>query len=127
MRYKDKTVLITGSGSGIGKAAALAFAKEGANLIVSDINDENGLKTVSEITNNKGKATFFKADVSNYEMVTDLMNFIVEKFGRLDVAINNAGVGGYFAKIKDLLLSRGIRPCQLTQLAYFTVLKIRFQ
>ena len=48
MRYKDKTVLITGSGSGIGKAAALAFAKEGANLIVSDINKENGLNTVSE-------------------------------------------------------------------------------
>ena len=59
MRYKDKIVLITGSGSGIGKAAALAFAKEGATLIVSDINNENGLNTVSEITNNKGKVTFF--------------------------------------------------------------------
>ena len=50
MRYKDKIVLITGSGSGIGKAAALAFAKEGATLIVSDINNKNGLNTVSEIT-----------------------------------------------------------------------------
>ena len=75
MRYKDKIVLITGSGSGIGKAAALAFAKEGATLIVSDINNENGLNTVSEIKNNKGKATFFKADVSNYQMVTRFNEF----------------------------------------------------
>ena len=104
MRYKDKIVLITGSGSGIGKAAAIAFAKEGANLIVSDINKENGLNTVSEIINNNGKATFFEADVSNYQMVVDLMNFIVDKFGRLDVAINNAGIGGDYAKIADMTL-----------------------
>lgn len=123
MRYKDKTVLITGSGSGIGKAAALAFAKEGANLIVSDINDENGLKTVSEITNNKGKATFFKADVSNYEMVTDLMNFIVEKFGRLDVAINNAGVGGDFAKITDLTVESWDKTMSVNSTGVFYCIK----
>ena len=123
MRYKDKTVLITGSGSGIGKAAALAFAKEGANLIVSDINDENGLKTVSEITNNKGKATFFKADVSKYEMVTDLMNFIVEKFGRLDVAINNAGVGGDFAKITDLTVESWDKTMSVNSTGVFYCIK----
>ena len=54
MRYKNKIVLITGSGSGIGKAAALAFSKEGGKIIVSDINEDNGLKTVSEIIKNKG-------------------------------------------------------------------------
>ena len=123
MRYKDKTVLITGSGSGIGKAAALAFAKEGANLIVSDINDENGLNTVSEITNNKGKATFFKADVSNYQMVTDLMNFIVEKFGRLDVAINNAGVGGDFAKITDLTVESWDKTMSVNSTGVFYCIK----
>jgi len=123
MRYKDKTVLITGSGSGIGKAAALAFAKEGANLIVSDINDENGLNTVSEITINKGKATFFKADVSNYEMVTDLMNFIVEKFGRLDVAINNAGVGGDFAKITDLTVESWDKTMSVNSTGVFYCIK----
>ena len=123
MRYKDKTVLITGSGSGIGKAAALAFAKEGANLIVSDINDENGLNTVSEITNNKGKVTFFKADVSNYKMVTDLMNFIVEKFGRLDVAINNAGVGGDFAKISDLTVESWDKTMSVNSTGVFYCIK----
>ena len=123
MRYKDKIVLITGSGSGIGKAAALAFAKEGANLIVSDINNKNGLNTVSEITNNKGKATFFKADVSNYQMVTDLMNFIVEKFGRLDVAINNAGVGGDFAKITDLTVKSWDKTMSVNSTGVFYCIK----
>ena len=63
MRYKDKIVLITGSGSGIGKAAAIAFSKEGGELVVSDINEVNGLETVLEIKNSGGKASFFKADV----------------------------------------------------------------
>ena len=89
MRYRDKIVLITGSGSGIGKAAALAFSKEGGTIIVSDINETNGLETVSEIIKNNGKAVFFKIDVSNFEMVKNLMDFIIEKYGRLDVAINN--------------------------------------
>ena len=123
INLNGKTVLITGSGSGIGKAAALAFADEGANLIVSDINDENGLNTVSEITNNKGKATFFKADVSNYEVVTDLMNFIVEKFGRLDVAINNAGVGGDFAKITDLTVESWDKTMSVNSTGVFYCIK----
>ena len=104
MRYKDKIVLITGSGSGIGKAAAIAFSKEGGTLIVSDINEKNGLETVSEIKSNGREASFFKADVSDHNMVENLMKFIVDKHGRLDVAINNAGVGGDFAKITDLTI-----------------------
>ncbi|MDA8808315.1 SDR family oxidoreductase [Flavobacteriaceae bacterium] len=101
MRYKDKIVLITGSGSGIGKAAAIAFSKEGGELVVSDINEVNGLETVLEIKNSGGKASFFKADVSNHNMVKKLMDYIVEKHGRLDVAINNAGIGGDLAKVTD--------------------------
>ncbi len=126
MRYKNKIVLITGSGSGIGKAAALAFSKEGGKIIVSDINEDNGLKTVSEIIKNKGEAYFFKADVSNFGMVKNLMDFIVKKYGKLDVAINNAGVGGDFAKITDLSIeswdntmsvnSSGVFYCIKTQI-----------
>jgi NAD(P)-dependent dehydrogenase (short-subunit alcohol dehydrogenase family) len=119
MRYKDKIVLITGSGSGIGKAAAIAFAKEGGTLVVSDINEKNGLETVSEIKNNSGKASFFKADVSDHNMVENLMKFVVEKHGRLDVAINNAGVGGDFAKITDLTI--GIKQCLLILPEFFIV------
>ena len=123
MRYRDKIVLITGSGSGIGKAAAIAFAKEGATLIVSDINKDNGLDTVSEIINNSGKATFFEADVTNYQMVVDLMNFIVDKFGRLDVAINNAGIGGDYAKIADMTLESWDKTMLINSTGVFYCIK----
>ena len=123
MRYKDKIVLITGSGSGIGKAAALAFSKEGGTIIVSDINENNGLETVSEIIKNNGKAIFFKIDVSNFEMVKNLMDFIIEKYGRLDVAINNAGVGGDFGKITDITLESWDKTMSINSSGVFYCIK----
>ncbi len=123
MRYRDKIVLITGSGSGIGKAAALAFSKEGGTIIVSDINETNGLETVSEIIKNNGKAVFFKIDVSNFEMVKNLMDFIIEKYGRLDVAINNAGVGGDFGKITDITLESWNKTMSINSSGVFYCIK----
>lgn len=123
MRYRDKIVLITGSGSGIGKAAALAFSKEGGTIIVSDINETNGLETVSEIIKNNGKAVFFKIDVSNFEMVKNLMDFIIEKYGRLDVAINNAGVGGDFGKITDITLESWDKTMSINSSGVFYCIK----
>ena len=123
MKYKNKIVLITGSGSGIGKAAALAFSKEGGTIIVSDINEINGLKTVSEIIKNKGKASFFKTDVSNFDMVQNLMDFIIEKYGRLDVAINNAGIGGDFAKITDITLESWDKTMSVNSSGVFYCIK----
>ncbi|HIL86007.1 MAG TPA: glucose 1-dehydrogenase, partial [Candidatus Marinimicrobia bacterium] len=121
--YKNKIVLITGSGSGIGKAAALAFSKEGGTIIVSDINEINGLKTVSEIIKNNGKASFFKTDVSNFDMVKNLMDFIIEKYGRLDVAINNAGIGGDFAKITDITLESWDKTMSVNSSGVFYCIK----
>ncbi len=123
MKYKNKIVLITGSGSGIGKAAALAFSKEGGTIIVSDINEINGVKTVSEIIKNNGKASFFKTDVSNFDMVQNLMDFIIEKYGRLDVAINNAGVGGDFAKITDITLESWDKTMSVNSSGVFYCIK----
>ena len=123
MRYKDKIVLITGSGSGIGKAAALAFSKEGGTIVVSDINEVNGLKTVSEIIKNNGKAVFFKTDVSDYIMVQNLMNFIIKKYGRLDVAINNAGVGGDFTKITDITIESWDKTMSVNSTGVFYCIK----
>ena len=123
MSYRDKIVLITGSGSGIGKAAALAFSKEGGTIIVSDINETNGLETVSEIIKNNGKAVFFKIDVSNFEMVKNLMDFIIEKYGRLDVAINNAGVGGDFGKITDITLESWNKTMSINSSGVFYCIK----
>ena len=123
MKYKNKIVLITGSGSGIGKAAALAFSKEGGTIIVSDINEINGVKTVSEIIKNNGEASFFKTDVSNFDMVQNLMDFIIEKYGRLDVAINNAGVGGDFAKITDITLESWDKTMSVNSSGVFYCIK----
>ena len=98
MKFKDKTVLITGAGSGLGRAAAIAFADEGASVIVSDINIKNGQETVDMIPN----ATFIACDVSDYEQVEAMFTQIKDKIGRLDIAINNAGVGGTMGRMAEM-------------------------
>lgn len=101
MEFKDKVVLITGAGSGIGKVTAHAFAKEGGIVVVSDINATNGEAVVADIKSAGGQATFIKTNVAKYEEVKSLVAAIVEQFGRLDIAINNAGIGGLPARTVD--------------------------
>lgn len=91
---KDKVALITGAASGIGKETALLFAKEGAKVVVSDIAEDDGKKVVKEIEDNEGKALFVKADTSKPEDHKVLVNKTIEVFGKLDIAVNNAGIGG---------------------------------
>jgi NAD(P)-dependent dehydrogenase (short-subunit alcohol dehydrogenase family) len=92
--FIDKVVIVTGASSGIGRATALAFAQEGAKVIVSDIKEEEGLAFVEEIKKAKGEAFFIKCDVSSEEQVKNLIDKTIEKYGRLDCAYNNAGVEG---------------------------------
>lgn len=94
---ENKVAIITGSGSGIGKAAALLFAKEGAKVVVSDIHEENGNEVVAEIQKNGGEAFFIKADASKPEDNEALVKGTLEKYGKLDIAVNNAGIGGPLA------------------------------
>ena len=101
MEYQDKIVLITGAGSGIGAAAAIAFAEQGAQVIVSDRNEAGGGATVAKIVNANGKAEFIACDVSNYEAVLGLVEQIKAKYNRLDIAINNAGIPGTTARTHD--------------------------
>jgi NAD(P)-dependent dehydrogenase (short-subunit alcohol dehydrogenase family) len=91
---KNKVALITGAASGIGKETALLFAKEGAKVVVSDIAEDDGKKVVKEIEDNEGKALFVKADTSKPEDHKVLVNKTIEVFGKLDIAVNNAGIGG---------------------------------
>ncbi len=91
---QDKVAIITGSGSGIGKAAALLYAREGAKVVVSDINEKNGDAVVKEIKAAGGEAFFIKADSSKPEDNKSLVDGAVKKYGRLDIAVNNAGIGG---------------------------------
>lgn len=94
---ENKVAIITGSGSGIGKAAALLFAKEGAKVVVSDIHEEHGKEVVAEIQKNGGEAFFIKADSSKPEDNEALVKGALEKYGKLDIAVNNAGIGGPLA------------------------------
>lgn len=93
MNFKNKTVLITGAASGIGRATALAFASLGAKVMVSDVQVEAGKETVQLIEEEKGEALFIEADVADYEAVKSLVKQTVEQFGSLDIAVNNAGIG----------------------------------
>ncbi|MGE3608281.1 MAG: SDR family oxidoreductase [Bacteriovoracaceae bacterium] len=94
MNFKQKVVIITGAGSGIGKATAIAFAKEGAKVVVSDINETQGKEVLEEIKRNQGEAIFIKCDVSSDQDVKNLIDKTIETFGRLDFAYNNAGIEG---------------------------------
>ncbi len=98
---KGKVALITGSASGIGKSIAILFAKEGSKVVVSDINEDEGQKTVSEIKDSGGEAIFLKRDVSNGEEVKEPVKKTTEKYGQLDFGVNNAGIEGENAKTAD--------------------------
>jgi NAD(P)-dependent dehydrogenase (short-subunit alcohol dehydrogenase family) len=89
-----KVALVTGAGSGIGRATALTFAREGAKVVVADMMVEGGEETVSLIKKAGGDALFVKTDVSQASEVEALVNKAVQTYGRLDCAHNNAGVAG---------------------------------
>src|SRR5690606_33170450 len=92
MRLAGKIAIITGSGSGIGRASALRFASEGAHVIVNDIHQEHGEETVENIRENGGNATFFLADVTNPVDVQALTQFAIANYGKIDILFNNAGI-----------------------------------
>jgi len=92
VRLKDKVALITGSGSGIGKATALLFGREGAKVMSVDIDAETAQATARQIADAGGRADSLQADVSVAADVERMVQTTVERFGRLDVLVNNAGI-----------------------------------
>ncbi|MGG1397422.1 glucose 1-dehydrogenase [Bacillus salipaludis] len=94
MRLKNKVVLITGGGSGIGKATSILFAKEGAHVIVNDLSSEKGNETVKEITDSGGNAAFIQTDVTKGNEVEQMVHEVINQTGRIDVLFNNAGISG---------------------------------
>jgi NAD(P)-dependent dehydrogenase (short-subunit alcohol dehydrogenase family) len=92
MKLRNKVCIVTGGGQGIGEATAKLMAKEGANVVVADINEETGKAVVEKINSEGHKALFVKTDVSSSEQVKRLMSVTKETFGSLNVLFNNAGV-----------------------------------
>lgn len=88
----DKVAIITGAGSGIGKAMALLFAQQGAHVMVLDLNEKGGSDTVSEIKAKGGQAHFYACNVTDQQSVKKIVQSIVEEKGRIDILINNAGI-----------------------------------
>ena len=101
-RFAGKSVLVTGAGSGIGRAAALAFASEGARLIVADVNEPDGLATVAAAQERGTEAEFVRADVSRSGDCAAMVERALARFGRLDVAFNNAGINLSVAPIAEV-------------------------
>jgi NAD(P)-dependent dehydrogenase (short-subunit alcohol dehydrogenase family) len=96
-QLENKVAIITGAGSGIGKSTAMLFAREGAKVIISDVNEAHGNSTADEISKNGGAAFFVKADSSKPEDNEALVKQTLDKYGSLDIAVNNAGIGGPLA------------------------------
>lgn len=125
MEFKDKIVLVTGAGSGIGRVTAHAFAKEGGIVVISDINEKGGEETVAQITALGGKSTFIKTNVAKFEDVEALHKTIIDKFGRLDVAINNAGIGGIPAKTHESSLDNWDKVMAVNATGVFYCMKLQ--
>ncbi len=92
MRLKDKVAVITGAGSGIGKYCAIEFAKNGAKVVVADINQKGAEETAQQVVSEDGSAMVFKVDISKPESVIKLVNFTLKTYSKIDVLVNNAAI-----------------------------------
>jgi NAD(P)-dependent dehydrogenase (short-subunit alcohol dehydrogenase family) len=101
MPFTEKVSLVTGGATGIGRATALAFAREGARAVVADVNDREGRETVRLIRDSGGDALFVHADVSSSADWLRLTTETIQEYGRLDILFNNAGIEGKSAPTAD--------------------------
>lgn len=103
--FEGKVALVTGGGSGIGRASAALFAARGASVVVADLDEDGGRTTVKEIEGAGGAARFVRTDVADPAHVDAMVATAVDTFGRLDVALNNAGLPSTYAALADQTLA----------------------
>lgn len=99
--FADQIVFITGAGSGIGRSTAMAFAKAGATVVIAEINEASGYETVKQIEQSGNKALFIACDVAKPEQIERAVQQTVDAYGRLDIGINNAGIGGKYGRLTE--------------------------
>ena len=122
-----KTVIVTGGASGIGEAAAVLYAKEGCQVVISDLNEEKGNKLAEQIKQAGGKAIFVRADVSNPADCGELVRKTVENFGSVDIAFNNAGIGGENNPVADMSIESWDKTIAVNLSSVFYCMKYEIQ
>jgi NAD(P)-dependent dehydrogenase (short-subunit alcohol dehydrogenase family) len=123
MKLSGKTAIVTGGGSGIGRAAALRFAKEGANVVVADIDAMNAEETACYIREQEGSSIFVKTDVADPEQIKQLIETTTSTFGGLHIMFNNAGVGNSEVRSVDLSVEEWDRVVDITLTGVFLGIK----
>ncbi len=124
---KNKIVLVTGATSGIGKATAQLLSSRGAKVIIAARRENQGRKVVDEIISTQGYAEFMRLDVTDENNVRDVINKIVEKYGRIDFAVNNAGIAQYPAPIINTETESFQKLLQVNVIGVFLCLKYEIQ
>lgn len=122
-----RVAVITGAGSGIGRACALAFAREGARVVVSDVVVEGGNETVNLIKRANGEAAFVTCDVTQPQEIEALFNGVATQYGQLDCAVNNAGIGGTLAPTADYPLDNWRKVLDINLTAPWLCMKYEIQ
>lgn len=123
MLIQDKVCIVTGAGSGIGRAIAIAFGREGGRVVVSDVDEKGGAETVRLLNEAGAAAGFVAADVSRAADCERLVKEAVGRFGRLDIACNNAGIGGDLAPTADYPLEGWDRVIGINLTGVFLCMK----
>lgn len=129
MTWNDKVVVVTGGGSGIGEATVKALAALGAGVVVADVDATGGARVAEEVTASGGRASFVSANVADEADVDAMIRHAIDVFGRLDGAVNNAGVGQPFSKLHEVTTAdwdrvhnvdmRGMFFCLRAEISHF--------
>lgn len=123
----NKVVLVTGGSTGIGRATSQILAREGATVVIADVQDAEGATTVKSIVDAGGKADYQHVDVTDYDAVRALVAGIATRHGGLDCAFNNAGIEGPTAKIMDLPLADWLRVINVNLTGVYICMKAELE